>query len=218
MDPRNDPGCRGDTSDREGIVEMAKHQRKSISSKLRFSVYRRDRFRCVYCGATGRQAQLQLDHCIPVAAGGDNSYWNLLTACAACNNGKQAGEARFDIPTYQEELRRKNIAEVVEKQLRPHFLGSDDWKDPAYHPMDDMVQEAFRDPGGMEKFLAEFRSIKDPYEGPFETWFRQFVRFMVWVTCQYLKEREEFFGRAQMGPTLAASWERFKQQLDAGEN
>src|SRR5438045_4087445 len=90
---------------------MAKFERKKVGKKLRFRVLRRDRFRCVYCGASGAQAQLQIDHIKPVADGGDNSYWNLLTACFDCNNAKRAQPARFDVPSYREELRRKNITE-----------------------------------------------------------------------------------------------------------
>lgn len=66
--------------------------RKPISKKLRFEVLQRDGFRCQYCGADSDNAELHLDHVIPVSAGGENDLWNLLTSCSACNLGKRDGQ------------------------------------------------------------------------------------------------------------------------------
>jgi 5-methylcytosine-specific restriction endonuclease McrA len=38
---------------------------------------------CVYCGAIATD----VDHLIPIAAGGDDSPANLRPACARCNRG-----------------------------------------------------------------------------------------------------------------------------------
>lgn len=65
-----------------------KSKRRPIDVKLRFSVFRRDGFRCVYCGATPGEAGLHADHVTPVAAGGKNEIGNLVTACRDCNLGK----------------------------------------------------------------------------------------------------------------------------------
>lgn len=62
--------------------------RKSIGKKLRFDVLHRDAFTCQYCGARPPDVVLHLDHRIPVAAGGQNTFDNLLTSCAPCNIGK----------------------------------------------------------------------------------------------------------------------------------
>lgn len=64
--------------------------RKSTGKKLRFEIFKRDGFRCVYCGATPVQKVLRIDHVVPVADGGDNSADNLVTACHDCNSGKGA--------------------------------------------------------------------------------------------------------------------------------
>jgi len=42
---------------------------------------------CSYCGAAGRQ---QIDHIVPVAAGGANRWMNLTAACRRCNREKSA--------------------------------------------------------------------------------------------------------------------------------
>jgi len=49
------------------------------------NVYRRDGFKCVYCGSG---ANLTLDHVLPRSRGGDNSWENLVTCCRKCNAKK----------------------------------------------------------------------------------------------------------------------------------
>lgn len=65
-------------------------RREKISDGLRFRVLSRDGFRCRYCGAHGSETQLQIDHVVPVTAGGKNHERNLVTACKSCNSGKRA--------------------------------------------------------------------------------------------------------------------------------
>ena len=65
---------------------MAK--RKSISAKSRFDIFKRDKYTCVYCGATPPDVVLHIDHVTPVCLGGDNAQTNLVTACSSCNQGK----------------------------------------------------------------------------------------------------------------------------------
>jgi hypothetical protein len=65
--------------------------RTAISKRLRFEVFKRDSFRCQYCGATPSETVLlEVDHIHPVAEGGTNDIDNLVTACQACNRGKSA--------------------------------------------------------------------------------------------------------------------------------
>lgn len=66
--------------------------RKSISKKIRFEVFKRDSFKCQYCGKSAPDVLLQLDHIKPVAKGGGNEILNLVTACEACNVGKSDRE------------------------------------------------------------------------------------------------------------------------------
>ncbi len=64
--------------------------RKPMSKKLRFEVFKRDGFKCQYCGAHPPTAILEPDHIKPVADGGTNDMDNLVTACFNCNRGKAA--------------------------------------------------------------------------------------------------------------------------------
>lgn len=65
--------------------------RESISKKLRFDVFKRDYFKCQYCGNSPPSVVLEVDHIHPVSKGGKNSIDNLLTACFDCNRGKAGG-------------------------------------------------------------------------------------------------------------------------------
>lgn len=66
-------------------------ERKPISKKLRFDVFKRDGFQCQYCGSCPPEVVLELDHITPVSKGGTNQIDNLLTACFDCNRGKSNG-------------------------------------------------------------------------------------------------------------------------------
>lgn len=63
-------------------------ERKSISKKTRFEVFKRDSFCCQYCSARSPNVLLEIDHIVPVSKGGKNDIDNLLTACFDCNRGK----------------------------------------------------------------------------------------------------------------------------------
>jgi len=62
--------------------------RKGLSVRVRFEVFKRDRFTCQYCGKHPPDVLLEADHIVPVAAGGSNAIENLTTACRGCNQGK----------------------------------------------------------------------------------------------------------------------------------
>ena len=71
----------------------AVYEREALPPSIRFAVLQRDGFRCRYCGK-GTQSnppvELEVDHLVPVAAGGDNDLGNLVSACVSCNRGKSA--------------------------------------------------------------------------------------------------------------------------------
>lgn len=63
-------------------------ERKPLSKKIRFEVFKRDKFTCQYCGRMSPDVILEVDHMNPVAQGGDNDILNLITSCRDCNRGK----------------------------------------------------------------------------------------------------------------------------------
>ena len=56
-----------------------------LSASTKLKVLKRDRFTCTYCGITGADAELHVDHVIPLSKGGSNNIYNLTTACSSCN-------------------------------------------------------------------------------------------------------------------------------------
>jgi hypothetical protein len=65
-------------------------KRKALSKKTRFDVFKRDGFKCMYCGGHPPSFILHVDHIKPVAGGGGNEMDNLITSCDSCNLGKGA--------------------------------------------------------------------------------------------------------------------------------
>ena len=78
-------------SEKKSSVEYTR--RRNITLGVRYDVLRRDRFRCVICGASPASkvgCELHVDHITPVALGGETTVENLRTLCSACNIGKGA--------------------------------------------------------------------------------------------------------------------------------
>jgi 5-methylcytosine-specific restriction endonuclease McrA len=64
----------------------AAQRRKVRRRKLR--LFRRDRWRCVYCQRRGTMKTLTRDHKVPLSRGGPSTLENLVTACRGCNQRK----------------------------------------------------------------------------------------------------------------------------------
>lgn len=80
---------KGQSMNTKSIDESTpKMKRKAISKKLRFEVFKRDSFKCQYCGKCAPDVILHVDHINPVSKGGANDILNLITSCFECNNGK----------------------------------------------------------------------------------------------------------------------------------
>ena len=66
--------------------------RTTIPLRDRWSVLKRDNYRCTRCGAnpsSDHAVELEVDHIIPIARGGSNEIKNLQTLCWKCNQGKK---------------------------------------------------------------------------------------------------------------------------------
>jgi hypothetical protein len=65
---------------------------RQVPLTLRYTVLKRDAFRCVQCGrspTTERDVKLQIDHIVPWSKGGETVIENLQTLCSECNLGKR---------------------------------------------------------------------------------------------------------------------------------
>lgn len=75
-------------NDRSIWDAICRVERGKVSNKMRFSIYKRDGYRCRMCGRTGRFVDLEIDHIKPIAKGGKSTYSNLQTLCKRCNQLK----------------------------------------------------------------------------------------------------------------------------------
>lgn len=82
------------------------------------TLFRRDAWRCAYCGKHFKEYQLTRDHIHPVSRGGPDVWMNVITACKRCNNIKDdymLDEIGWDIlyepyvPNHVESLFYKNL-------------------------------------------------------------------------------------------------------------
>ena len=67
----------------------------AISKKIRFEIFKRDGFKCVYCGKTPPGIILEIDHIEPKSEGGKDDINNFVTSCFDCNRGK--GKIKLDV-------------------------------------------------------------------------------------------------------------------------
>lgn len=89
----------------------------------RKNILRRDGHRCQYCGRT--DVTLTVDHVVPKARGGMDSWENLVCACTHCNNKKgyrTLNEA--DMPLLRKPVKPNHVMFIR------HFVGAVDepWK------------------------------------------------------------------------------------------
>ena len=61
--------------------------RKTISEELRNKIFKRDNYKCKFCGDTNI-VNLVIDHIIPFSKGGTTELNNLQTLCKKCNRKK----------------------------------------------------------------------------------------------------------------------------------
>jgi hypothetical protein len=83
----------------------------------REKVFKRDRYRCVYCGVVATAPELTVDHVEPRMRGGDQSEGNLVTACRACNTLK-GGEAAWSYLSRNDDLRAHFLASVADADVQ----------------------------------------------------------------------------------------------------
>lgn len=89
--------------------------RKPLPKKLRFEVFKRDKFTCQYCGATSPGVLLVVDHIKPVAGGGQDDLLNLATACQPCNAGKGARELGDESAVEKQRLQLEELQDRREQ-------------------------------------------------------------------------------------------------------
>lgn len=95
------------------------NEREPIGKKLRFEVFKRDKFTCQYCGEKAPDVVLHIDHIKPVAEGGTSDILNLITSCHGCNSGKGARPLSDNSML---EKQRQQIEELEERRQQLEMM------------------------------------------------------------------------------------------------
>lgn len=83
-------GCQGKYR-RDHLRRRARASWDRLDYELRNAYVALIRMRpCTYCGATGKDRAMHVDHAIPLSRGGSDEWHNLVPACEPCNLEKHA--------------------------------------------------------------------------------------------------------------------------------
>jgi len=88
-------------------------------------IYKRDKHKCQYCGATKR---LTIDHVIPKSKGGDDSWENLVVACSSCNTKK----SNKLLEHCGMKLMKRPLAPTSKVSLALMYSNVEEWKEYVY--------------------------------------------------------------------------------------
>lgn len=138
--------------------------RKSMSKKTRFEVFKRDGFKCQYCGKCAPEVVLHVDHIHPISKGGEDDMMNYITACVDCNGGKSDHLLSDDSALARQ---RQQLEELNERREQLEMMLQ--WREGLKSIEDDGVAraaDAFRTMTGYtlnEKGLAELKGYVRKY-------------------------------------------------------
>jgi hypothetical protein len=105
-------------------VEGGRPGRKTITQKTRFEVFKRDGFKCQYCGKCAPEVILNVDHIHPVSKGGEDDMMNYITSCFDCNSGKSDRLLSDDSVVAKQ---RAQLAELSERREQLEMMLQ--WRD-----------------------------------------------------------------------------------------
>ncbi len=107
----------------------------ALTKKVRFEVFKRDKFTCQYCGRSAPDVTLQVDHIHPVSEGGTDDLLNLVTSCFDCNQGKK-DRLLSDDSVIQK--RKRQLDELQERREQLEMLM--EWQQGLMRLDDDILQ------------------------------------------------------------------------------
>ena len=107
------------------IVKTFVNQSKKNVKYSRSNVFLRDDHVCQFCGVAPGLQKLSIDHVLPRSKGGKTSWYNVITACKACNSNKGNDETivpnkKPHKPTYWELANKR--------RSRPLVIRDESWK------------------------------------------------------------------------------------------
>ena len=150
-------------------------ERKVLSKKTRFEVFKRDKFTCQYCGRMSPDVILEVDHIKPVIEGGDNDFLNLITSCRDCNRGK--GKTLLSQSDVLKKS-QKQLLEMAEKAEQAEMMV--EWKK-------ELLSVRERETKAIEELITSLTGVEELLSFDIQTIKKLLVRFpfhVVWESVE----------------------------------
>ena len=177
-------------------MDADSNARKSIPKSVRFDVFKRDSFKCQYCGATAPDVLLEIDHIHPVSKGGTNDVTNLITACQPCNSGKS--DKTLDENTTVTKARTQ-LEQLEERREQLELMMS--WME----GLRDLKESALDRVAGYWHDLAPGFTMNQNGRNNLQKWFR---KFNVEELCHAMDiAAEQYLRFEDDGNVTSESWE-----------
>lgn len=176
----------------------------AVGKKLRFEVFKRDKFACVYCGRTPPAVTLEADHVHPASRGGADTMHNLVTACHECNQGKRNNP-----------LSAKSFDEMLAHRTQELYARLEQLK--AYNEAK-LQEQYYLD--GQCNLIADtwlYKAGKNPENGdrlsePQATYIRSIINAL--PTCAILEEIDKAFNAVRPSRTTDLQWGLFRNACE----
>ena len=191
-------------------------KRVSISKKTRFEVFKRDSFKCCYCGKSAPEIVLEIDHIEPICKGGDNSIFNLITSCFDCNRGKKGIRLNDseEIKKQKEELDKLNIKKEQLQFLKKWRDGLKNIEDDKLEYLHNLIKECCNNTYKLnDNGTRDLKNYISKYE------FRELQENIIVSFNQYYGDTSESFDKAlNYIPKIILSKRRFKDNPELLKN
>ncbi|HBM16348.1 MAG TPA: hypothetical protein DD381_08430 [Lentisphaeria bacterium] len=115
------------------FTHESKFGRGGIPKVVRSQIYKRDDYKCIYCGNSFPKDSLTIDHLIPLSAGGLNEMINFVTCCKDCNQKKADKPLNLfsielnidieDLPVYGDPIIDNEKIPIQIRLLRKKLIG-----------------------------------------------------------------------------------------------
>jgi len=170
--------------------------RKSMPKSVRFEVFKRDSFKCQYCGNGAPDVLLQIDHIKPLSKGGTDDITNLITACQPCNSGKS--DKLLDENTAVAKSRAQS-EELQERREQREMMMA--WVEGLREIRNETIDNMSR----YWHDLAPGFTINETGRGKLKTWIR---KFSVQEVCHAMDIASEQYLEYEKDATVTSeSWE-----------
>ncbi len=90
----------------------------------KYSIFKRDKYTCQYCGAQPGREHVTVDHVTPKSRGGKTTWENCVTSCEPCN----ANKASYTLDESSMKLRSKPVKPEPAKLLRAKIAERKQWR------------------------------------------------------------------------------------------